>query len=218
MSKRLVVIPAFVITIILASCAFVSAQQPQPAAGPSQQMQPRMPPPPPDLADAMLPPEMIMQHARELNLTPEQKTFMRDEIQKTTTRFNDLQWQLQDAVEALHETMKGNQVNEQQALAQLGKVLDAEREIKTLHMGMAIRIKNKLTPEQQMKLQSMRSTMMGQPGGPRRGQPGGPDGPGRGPRPGPGGPGPGGPRSGVPGGPGGGGPRPGARPVGPPNF
>ena len=219
MSKRLVVIPAFVITIILATCAFVSAQQPQPADGPSQQMQQRMPPPPPDLADAMFPPEMIMQHARELNLTSEQKTFMRDEIQKTTTRFNDLKWQLQDAMEALHETMKANQVNEQQALAQLGKVLDAEREIKTLHMGMAIRIKNKLTPDQQMKLQTMRSTMM-QPDDKRRERgPGGPDGPGR--RPGrPDGPGPGGP-GGVgpgPGGPGGGGPRPGGRPGGPPNL
>ena len=221
MSKRLIVIPAFVITIILASCAFVSAQQPPPGDGAGQQMQPRMPQPPDDpLADAMFPPEMIMQHARELNLTPEQKTFMRDEIQKTTTRFNDLQWQLQDAMEALHETMKANQVNEQQALAQLNKVLDAEREIKTLHMGMAIRIKNKLTPEQQMQLQSMRGTMMDQPGGPRRGQPGGPDGPGRGPRPGPGGPGPGGPGPGGPGpgGPGVGGPRPGGRPGGPPNF
>ncbi len=217
MSKRLIVIPAFVVTIILASCAFVSAQQPQPTDGPGQ-MQPRMPPPPPDLADAMFPPEMIMQHARELNLTAEQKTFMRDEIQKTTTRFNDLQWQLQDAMESLHETMKANQVNEQQALAQLNKVLDAERDIKTLHMGMAIRIKNKLTPEQQMKLQTMRSTMMGQPDGQRRGQPGGPDGPGRGPRPGPDGPRPGGPGGPGPGGPGGGGPRPGGRPGGPPNF
>lgn len=208
MSKRLVVIPAFVITIILASSAFVSAQQPQPADGPSQQMQQRMPPPPPDLADAMFPPDMIMQHQRELGLTDEQKTFMRGEIQRTTTRFNELQWQLQDAMEALHETMKANQVNEQQALAQLNKVLDAEREIKTLHMGMAIRIKNKLTPDQQMKLQTMRNTMG--PQGPRKGPggAGGQDGPGRGPRPG--GPGPGGP--------GGGGPRPGGRPGGPPNF
>src|SRR2546421_10539559 len=206
MSKRFIVIPAFVITIILASCAFVSAQQPPPGDGAGQQMQPRMPQPPDDpLADAMLPPEMIMQHARELNLTPEQKTFMRDEIQKTTTRFNDLQWQLQDAMEALHETMKGNQVNEQQALAQLGKILDAEREIKKLHMSMAVRIKNKLTPEQQMKLQSMRrSRERDQDGpdmgpGPGRGpgrRPGGPDGPSGpfpGPRPGGGQPRPGGP-------------------------
>src|SRR5436305_12613490 len=106
MSKRFIVIPAFIITIILTSCAFVSAQQPQPADGPSQQMQPRMPPPPPDLADAMFPPEMIMQHARELNLTSEQKTFMGDEIQKTTARFNDLQWQLQHASEVLQEHVK----------------------------------------------------------------------------------------------------------------
>ena len=160
MSKRLIVIPAFVITIILASCAFVSAQQPPPGDGAGQQMQPRMPQPPDDpLADAMFPPEMIMQHARELNLTPEQKTFMRDEIQKTTTRFNDLQWQLQDAMEALHETMKANVVDEQQALAQLNRVLDSEREIKTLHMQLAIRIKNKLSPEQQEKLRAMHHQM-----------------------------------------------------------
>ena len=215
MSKRLVVIPAFLITIILATCAFVSAQQPPPKQGPDQQQMQRMPPPPPDLADAMFPPEMIMQHARELNLTQEQKTFMRDEINKTTTRFNDLQWQLQDAMEALHETMKANPVNEQQALAQLSKVLDAERDIKTLHMAMNIHIKNKLTPDQQMKLLSMRNTM--QPDDKRRER--GPDGPGRGPGR-PGGPGPGGP-GGVgpgPGGPGGGGPRPGGRPGGPPSF
>jgi Spy/CpxP family protein refolding chaperone len=211
MSKRLIVVPAFLITIILATCAFVSAQQPPPKQGPDQQQMQRMPPPPPDLADAMFPPEMIMQHARELNLTQEQKTFMREEINKTTTRFNDLQWQLQDAMEALHDTMKANPVNEQQALAQLGKVLDAEREIKTLHMAMNIHIKNKLTPDQQTKLLSMRNTM--QPDDKRRDR--GPDGPGRGPGR-PGGPGPGGPGPGGPGG--GGGPRPGGRPGGPPNF
>ena len=99
-----------------------------------------------------------MQHTRELGLTDEQKTFMRGEIQRTTTRFNELQWQLQDAMEALHEIMKSNSVNEQQALTQLDKVLDAEREIKRLHIGMGIRIKNQLTPEQQAKLHGMRMT------------------------------------------------------------
>jgi Spy/CpxP family protein refolding chaperone len=215
MSKRHVVIPTFLITIILASCAFVSAQQPRPQS-PDRQMQPPQGPDDP-LADAMFPPELIMQHQRELALTDDQKSFMRSEIQRSTTRFNELQWQLQDAMEALHETMKANHVNEQQALAQLNKVLDAEREIKTLHMGMAIRIKNKLTSEQQMKLQTMRNVMERRDQ--RRDQgPGGPDGPGRGPGRGPGGPIPGGPGPGGPGGPGGGGPRPGGRPGGPPLF
>ena len=97
-----------------------------------------------------------MNHARELNLTDEQKTFMRSEIQKATTSFQDLQWKLQDQVEQLHETMKSTSVNEQQALAQLDKVLDLEREIKRLHIGLAVRLKNRLTPQQQEQLHNMR--------------------------------------------------------------
>ncbi|HYX30327.1 MAG TPA: hypothetical protein VE863_17435 [Pyrinomonadaceae bacterium] len=207
MNKPIIVIPSIIITIILGSSLLVSAQQPRPADD-DRQMQQRMPPPPaPDdpLADSMFPPEMIMQHQRELALTDAQKKFMRDEIQRTTTRFNELQWQLQDAMEALHETMKANPVSEQQALMQLGKVLDAEREIKTLHMAMNIHIKNQLTADQLTKLQTMRNT-----GGRDRRDRGGPDGQGRPPRP------PEGVRPpGGPGGPGGGGPRPGGRPGGP---
>ncbi len=85
-------------------------------------------------------------------------------------------------MEALHETMKASSVNEQLALSQLDKILDGEREIKHAHVGLAIRIKNKLTAEQQAKLQSMRKDR-----GPGHG-PGGPGGPGSG-GPGPVGPG-----------------------------
>jgi Spy/CpxP family protein refolding chaperone len=207
------------LTIVLGSFLLAYAQQQppprQPGDGDRQQMQPRQPRPPDDpLADDMFPPEMIMQHQRELALSDAQKTFMLSEMQRTNTRFTELNWQLQYSMEALHETMKANQVNEQLALAQLNKVLDAEREIKTLHMGMAIRIKNQLSPDQQMKLQTMRNTF--QPDGQRRDRrPGGPDGPGK-PRPGgPDGMRPGGPPG--PGGPGGAGPRPpgGGRPGGP---
>ena len=220
MSKRVFVIPAILVTLVLASSFVVSAQQPQPPQpvdGDRQQMPPRAPRPPEDPVEGdMFSPDMIMQHQRELALTDAQKTFLREVIQRTTTRFNELRWQVADAMEALHETMKGNSVNEQLALSQLDKVLDGEREIKRLNMEMLIKIKNQLTTDQQMKLQTMRNTI--QPDGQRRDRrPGGPgpDGPGR--RPGgpdgmrPGGPGPGGPGGPGPGpgGPGGGGPRPG---------
>lgn len=62
-------------------------------------------------------------------------------------------------MEGLASVMKESSVNEQQALAQLDKILDTEREIKHLHIGLAIRIKNKLTPEQQSKLQGMKRMM-----------------------------------------------------------
>ena len=125
---------------------------------------PPHPPNPDPLAHLMFPPDMIMGHARQLNLTDEQKAFMRGEIQKTTVAFQELQWKLQDQMELLQETMKSNSVNEQQALAQLDRVLDVEREIKRLHIGLAVRLKNRLTPEQQEQLHKMRMDHPMQPG------------------------------------------------------
>ena len=190
MKQRIGLLVAIFAVAFLLSVIPVTAQQPEPPQGPKPQPQGAPPRPPHDpLGDAMFPPELVMQHQRELALTDEQKAFMRSEINRTTTRFNELQWQLQDAMEALHETMKANSVNEQLALSQLDKVLESEREIKRSHMELAIRIKNKLTPEQQAKLQEMKRNM-------------GPGGPGRGPGHGSGGLGPGSP----------GGPPPGAPP------
>src|ERR1041384_475218 len=161
-----------------AACLFVTAviaqqspQSPHPPNGPGADNMPNHPHPPnPDpLAHLMFPPDMIMGHARELNLTDDQKAFMRAEIQKTMTSFQDLQWKLQDQMELLHETMKSTSVNEQQALAQLEKVLDIERKIKRLHFGLALRLKNRLTPEQQEQLQKMHMEHHpGMPGGPDR--------------------------------------------------
>ena len=148
---------AFLITTV------VTGQQPPPtpqapdARGADTAPNPPHPPPNPDpLAHLMFPPDMILGHARELNLSDEQKAFMRAEVQKATSAFQDLQWKLQDQAELLHETMKSTSVNEQQALAQLDKVLDIEREIKRLHIGLAVRLKNRLTPEQQEQLHKMR--------------------------------------------------------------
>jgi Spy/CpxP family protein refolding chaperone len=205
--KRFVATTGILLATIAASVVVAPAQ---PQQQPPLQNEQRQPPPPHDpLGDFLFPPDLIMSHQRELALTDEQKTFMRGEIQRTTTRFNELQWQLQDAMESLQQTMKANAVNEQLALQQLDKVLESEREIKRMHMELAIRLKNKLTPDQQTKLQTMRQGMrpprQGGPGrdgpgmGPHR-RPGGPGGPGQGPG-GPGGPGGGGPGGGGPGGP-----------------
>src|SRR5882672_11816904 len=201
MKKKIALVVSVILAGVVLGAVLASAQQPQQPAQqpqpPEPQSQPRPPHPPMDpLGDSMFPPDLIMQHTRDLGLTDEQKSYMRGEIQKATMRFNELQWQLQDSMEALHATMKANPVNEQLALSQLDKVLDTEREIKRLHFGLAISIKNKLTPEQQEKLHGMMQMHMqmqmhgpdGRPGrgpgglGPGRG-PGGPDGPG-GPEPG----------------------------------
>ena len=161
----------FLVTTAVAQQPNQPPQSPHPPNMPGDVLDHPHPPPNPDpLAHLMFPPDMIMAHARQLNLTDEQKAFMRSEIQKTTATFQDLQWKLQDQMELLQETMKSSTVNEQQVLAQLDKVLDVEREIKRLHIGLAVRLKNRLTPEQQEQLHKMR--MEHHPG-----MPGGPDGP-----------------------------------------
>jgi Spy/CpxP family protein refolding chaperone len=171
--KALIAI-AFVAAFLIAT-AVVGQQPPQGPRPPQPRNMPQggdmpdhpHPPPNPDpLAHLLFPPDVIMAHARELNLTEEQKQFMRSEIQKTTATFQDLQWKLQDQMELFHETMKSTSVNEQQALAQLDKVLDIEREIKRLHIGLAVRLKNRLTPEQQEQLHNMRPDHPPMPGAP----------------------------------------------------
>lgn len=190
MKRRIGIIIAMLGVSMLLSVQVVRAQQPsqppQPAQTPTRPVPPRASVPSvpnvpnvpnlptlpnlpnlpnvDPLSDVMFSPSLIMRHARELGLTDEQKTFMRDEIQKTTTRFNELQWQLQDAMEALHQALSSDSVSEQQALSQLDKVLAVEREIKRLHIGLGIRIKNQLTPEQQAKLHAMRMARPAEPG------------------------------------------------------
>ncbi len=72
-------------------------------------------------------------------------------------KFTELQWKLQDEMEKLVVLVKQPHVDEQQVLAQLEKLLAAEREVKREQVTLLVRIKNKLTPEQQGKLAELRS-------------------------------------------------------------
>jgi Spy/CpxP family protein refolding chaperone len=174
---KLIIAIVFTAALLIATAVAQEPSQPPRAPhppnmqGPGPEMPNHPHPPNPDpLAPLMFPPDMIMAHARELNLTDDQKTFMRGEIQKAMPTFQDLQWKLQDQMELLQEVMKSSPANEQQVLAQLDKVLDIEREMKRLHIGLAVRLKNHLTPEQQDQLHKMRIDH-------HPGMPGGPDGP-----------------------------------------
>jgi Spy/CpxP family protein refolding chaperone len=114
-------------------------------------------PQPDPFAGNLFPPELIMQHQQALGLSEEQKSFLKAELRKTQTRLTEMQWNLQDEVEKLVALMKQDLVDEAQALTQLDKVLGLEREIKSLHIGLLIRLKNKLTPEQQARLREIAS-------------------------------------------------------------
>jgi Spy/CpxP family protein refolding chaperone len=87
-----------------------------------------------------------------------QRNFIRSEVLKAQTRFTEVQFQLQDSMETLIGHLKQNPVDEAQVLAQLEKVLNAEREVKRTQIALMVRIKNKLTPEQQTRLRQLRES------------------------------------------------------------
>ena len=102
-------------------------------------------------------PELVLQHQEAIGLNSEQKESLKSEIRQAQLKFTELQWKLQDEMEKLVTLITPSHVDQQQVLAQLEKVLAAEREIKREQVTLLLRIKNKLTPEQQAKLADLRT-------------------------------------------------------------
>lgn len=112
---------------------------------------------PDPIAENLFPPELIMQHQQKLELSEEQKNFFKGEVRKTQLLLTEFQWKLQDEVEKIVALVRPDQVDEQSATAQLEKVLNLERDVKRAQLAFLIRIKNKLTPEQQARLRELRN-------------------------------------------------------------
>ena len=114
-------------------------------------------PPGDPLADNLFPPELVLQHQSDIELTEEQRNALIAGVQKAQERFSDLQLRLQKEVEALGVLLKRERVEEQAALAQFDKVLNQEREVKRAHLALVLGIRNKLTRAQQAKLRDIKS-------------------------------------------------------------
>lgn len=136
-------------TLLCMAVSFATGQQappgPHPPAGPDP------------LGRSFFPPELVMQNQQAIGLTDDQKSYLRAEIREAQTKFTDLQWKLQDEAEKMLSLTKQPHIDEQQALAQLEKVLGVEREVKRAQIALLVHIKNKLTPEQQAKLEELRN-------------------------------------------------------------
>lgn len=164
-------ITALTIGIILAGTGVLFAQappkSPEPAPAPPARVappaQPAPPAPPAPPADALFsmrgdlyPPELVMRHQKAINLEPNQKQAIRDEIRQAELQFLDLKWEVQDAAESLRALLEEERVDEERALGLLGKILAVEEEIKRTQFTLMIRIKNILTPAQQRLLNELR--------------------------------------------------------------
>ena len=112
-------------------------------------------PPEDPLRDVLFTHEAVMQHQQAVGLSDEQKNSLKFEVRQAQPKFTELQWTLQDEMERLVSLLKQSKVDEKQAASQLEKVLGAEREIKRAQLMLLIRIKNSLTPAQQLQLREL---------------------------------------------------------------
>ena len=141
MKRKMKIISAACILCFLISAPFSSLsaqQQPDP------------------FGEAFISPELIMQNQQVIELSEEQKTYIMAQIQESQETFTKLNWPLQKEMEILIKLTNQNMVDEKKVLAQLDNVLQIEEQIKKTQITLMVRIKNKLTAEQQSKLKQIR--------------------------------------------------------------
>lgn len=111
---------------------------------------------PDPLGENFFPPELIMQNQQAIELTEDQKNYILSQIQEAQERFTKLNWSLQKEVETMLKLISQTTADEKKVIEQLDKVLQIEEQIKKKQITLMLRIKNKLTAEQQSKLRQIR--------------------------------------------------------------
>lgn len=110
-------------------------------------------------AEHLFPPELVMQHQRDIGLTDAQRQHITELIQETQSQMVQLQWEMADAKQALNEHVGSERVDEAGALTAADHLMKIENRIKHEHLKLLIGIKNVLDPEQQQQLRALRGKM-----------------------------------------------------------
>jgi Spy/CpxP family protein refolding chaperone len=106
-------------------------------------------------AGAFFPPDLVLLARDQIGLTQEQVAALRAHVEKAQPKTDELRAKLKSEITALSGLAKQDRVDEAALAAQFDKVLDIERELKQLHIGLLVAIKNQLTPEQRTRLREI---------------------------------------------------------------
>jgi Spy/CpxP family protein refolding chaperone len=103
----------------------------------------------------LFPPELILTNQIALGLTTEQIGSIKKQVGDTHSRVLDVQVDLHRVTEQLNAALDGPKVDESAVLALASQAMDLEKQVKTAHLTLMIRVKNILTPEQQDKARTL---------------------------------------------------------------
>jgi Spy/CpxP family protein refolding chaperone len=126
---------------------------------------------------SLFPPEAIMAHQGEIDLTAAQREAIVKAIAEAQSKLLELRWQSEAQAEKLGKLLAADKIDQAAALAEAQRLMAIEQQLKTAHLTLLIAIKNQLTPAQQAKLRELRARARSARGMRRRGsRPGAPAG------------------------------------------
>ena len=129
------------LTLLATWCPLRAADKSKPATDP--------------FAGAFFSPEMVSMMRERIMLSQEQQDALRILMEKTQPLSEQSRKKLEQETAALAALAGQERVERTAILSQLDKVLDVERELKHLHVGLLVEVRNLLTLEQQTKLREM---------------------------------------------------------------
>ncbi len=103
----------------------------------------------------LFPPNIILEHQDELNLSKEQFTAIRAAVVEVQGNVAEHEWDLREAYQRAMADLDESPVDEGKVLENIAAVLAAENEVKKLQVTMLIRLRNLLTDEQMAYLRSV---------------------------------------------------------------
>lgn len=141
--RRLLALP---IALCLAAAAHAAGGHPGPARGFHG----------PPMDENLFPPDLLLSNQIALGLSDDQVAAIKTALGETHPKVIDVQTRLQRVAEQLDGQLEAPRVDEAAALNLASQAMDLEKQIKTAHMSLLIRVKNLLTPEQQEKARALR--------------------------------------------------------------
>lgn len=107
-------------------------------------------------ARALFDPQLVLQHAKDIGLSAQQRAAILDFVKKAQADLVPLQLDMTEPALELTEIIEETKVDEAAAIAKADKMLKIENEVKKAQMSLLIKIKNALTKEQQDRLRVIR--------------------------------------------------------------
>ena len=150
------------LALFLATTAFAQAPRPDATPGPTPRERgpmhgPMGGPMGGHLEKFLYPPDLVLSNQIALGLTEDQIAAIKKQIGETHDVSLDVQTRLRRVTEQLHAALEPSKVDEAAALELAAEAMGLERQIKSAHLKLMIRVKNVLTSEQQETLKALRS-------------------------------------------------------------